>query len=367
MAISPDGSLLASGAKDGTTKLWSMTTRFEPSYLPNCRAIVGIAADSKSLLAMPDDRTGLSPARRSIITRWSLHNKTSIETNHPDLAGMHWETRWTKPAAFHPGGDLFALGRPNGVMELWDVTHTTRIADWQAAGGELLTSAFSQDGQYLAVGSADGTVSVWDHSRRRELKRFPEGGRGSRHLIFSSDGRLLACGGKEGTWVWDLNDGYQPLRLGTLPGEVTWLAFSPDGRLLATSADGDNVTVLWDLPSGRLRTHLRGHLQTVDGLSFAPDGKTLATGGHDRQVKLWNVETGFELATLPLDGACKSLQFSPDGKALAVGYYRVTDGYRLGDGARIEIWQAPTWADIADSENKAENPPRSGAPPAKAQ
>jgi DNA-binding transcriptional regulator/RsmH inhibitor MraZ len=45
----------------------------------------------------------------------------------------------------------------------------------------------------------------------------------------------------------------------------------------------------------------------------------------------------------------------------------VTDGYRLGDGARIEIWEAPSWAEISDSENKAENPQTSGGSPSKNQ
>jgi WD40 repeat protein len=82
----------------------------------------------------------------------------------------------------------------------------------------------------------------------------------------------------------------------------------------------------------------------IVGIAISPDGKTLATGGDDRRVKLWNIATQQELATLgPLTGACRSLRFSPDGRTLAVGHFH--DPYPC-----LWLWQAPSFEQIVAAE-----------------
>jgi len=118
------------------------------------------------------------------------------------------------------------------------------------------------------------------------------------------------------------------------------VAFSPDGKLLATSSMGNDAR-LWELPSGNLRATLKGHVQAILAVAFSPDGKTLVTGGMDRKVKLWNVATHQELATFPLGGLFPTLGFSPDGRTLAVGNFLE---------ARIQILRAPLFEEIAAAE-----------------
>ena len=83
---------------------------------------------------------------------------------------------------------------------------------------------------------------------------------------------------------------------------------------------------------------------TLTGVAFSPDGKTLATGSYDRKVKLWNIATEQEVATLePLPGTCLSLRFSPDGRTLAAGSY-------LGPEPYMSLWQVPSFEEIDAAE-----------------
>ena len=85
------------------------------------------------------------------------------------------------------------------------------------------------------------------------------------------------------------------------------------------------------------------------GVAFAPDGKTLATTADDCKVKLWNIAAQQEVATLKLRDGCRSVKFSPDGRTLAVGYL-------LDPEQRIRLWEVPSFEEIAavEANEKAE-------------
>ena len=103
------------------------------------------------------------------------------------------------------------------------------------------------------------------------------------------------------------------------PGTVHSVAFSPDGKTLA-SGSRDRTVRLWEVASGKETATLPGHTDTVYSVAFSPDGKTLASGSGDRTVKLWDVASGKEAVTLRgHTDAALSVAFSPDGKTLASG------------------------------------------------
>jgi WD40 repeat protein len=138
-------------------------------------------------------------------------------------------------------------------------------------------------------------------------------------VAFSPDGRLLATTSADETArLWDPAIGGMHLRtMKGHTGAVNAVAFSPDGRLLAT-ASGDDTARLWD-PTARkhLRT-LRGHTGAVYGVAFSPDRPLLATASQDHTARLWNPTTGNFLRMLTgHTGAVEGVAFSPDGRLLA--------------------------------------------------
>jgi WD40 repeat protein len=130
--------------------------------------------------------------------------------------------------------------------------------------------------------------------------------------------------------VWDATSGAQ---LACLQGHTAWVAsvaWSPDGRRLATGA-GDQTVRVWDATSGAQLACLQGHTGTVASVAWSPDGRRLASGAKDRTVRVWDATSGAQLACLQGHTSnVESMAWSPDGRRLASG----------ADDRTVRVWDA---------------------------
>lgn len=160
----------------------------------------------------------------------------------------------------------------------------------------LTTVTFSPDGALLAGASeASPTQPVWDVGSGELLFSLTGHEGSARSIAFSPDGRRLATGGNEGTvWIWDAATGAPHTSLALSAAALD--AFSPDGRYLAAGQDDGRVAV-WDASSLRHVRTLETEQGPVEGVTFGPSGR-LYTAGTDGSARIWDLETGTELTSL---------------------------------------------------------------------
>ena len=193
--------------------------------------------------------------------------------------------------------------------------------------------AFSPDGSLFATANEINGIRVWncsDWSHRDLVPDFP----GRTELCFSADNQVLAAlppDEGEGGVAVEIATGRILARF-ELSGGGPEMALSHNGRFMAVGSTVREIQ-LWDLEKGEKIHSLRGHVSGIRGLAFSPDGRTLATCG-DQRLKLWNVETGSELMVLAHSVMeIGNPMFSSDGRTLVAN---AADGF-------LRVWRLPEW------------------------
>jgi WD40 repeat protein len=316
VAFSPRENILAVGAAyRDTVALWNTKTG---------KLIVQWSARASRMHFSNDGRTLETGSYQKKINLWDIETEALRTT----LTGF---SDFVYDAAF--SSDNRTLAVASGGASLWDVSTgqlRIKLDLRKAEAGPAGSVAFSSDGLTLATANFR-TVYLWNSSTG-ELKRSLVGHVSTIYEIaFSPNGRFLATGSRDNTArLWEVETGKPQYKFAGYDGKVHKIAFSPDGRILAVSGGyKHNETKLWDVASGKLIATLP-HKGRVWSLAFSPNGSLVATATeNEKTVKLWDPNTGKLKATL--DGAHYPLAFSPDGRTLATA----------GGHDTVILWEVP--------------------------
>jgi RNA polymerase sigma factor (sigma-70 family) len=235
---------------------------------------------------------------------------------------------------------------------LWEVSTGRPLGQFSLPGNQRVGAvALSPDDQALAVAGSDGTINLLDFHTGKSIQRFVGHAEEVSALAFSPDGKLLASGrdfdyprkhGQDNPiQLWDVATGKELRLLVGHKDAVMSMAFSPDGKALASGGQRyDAVLRLWDVATGDELFALKGHGGEVRSVAFSPDGKTVASGSMDKTIRLWDPMTGKEKGRLTGHTEdVMAVAFSPDGKLLASGSFDRT--VRLWNPATSkQLWQA---------------------------
>jgi RNA polymerase sigma factor (sigma-70 family) len=315
LAFSNDGKILLSGSADAFVGVWDVAARKELRRL---------AAHQTGVSAVGFSSTGTVLSGGSAAEVYSWDVKTGKEGR-----GFQTKDGYFGRMAFSPTGKVMASwGRDGNGVGLWDVSTGKELRRLGSASW-VNAMAFSPDGSLLAVGAGQGPFVTIHEVRTGQLLHQLEVKEWALSVAFAPDGRTLASGHDDNkVRIWEVGTG--GLRFAFDHGcRPAALAFSPDGSLLASACnetgsnpatngftraiglvgkDADKVRIQDALTGARLHT-LTGHRGAVVSLAFSPDGRLLASGSNDTSILLWDA-TRLPRASLP-----KTVQ--PDAKKLA--------------------------------------------------
>ena len=279
VAFSPDGQILATGGENSTVTLWQVS---DGSMLRT----INVGGQMSSLAFSPDGKT-LAVADISSVQFWRPSGeKLAVSLTPPGQRILE--------VLYAPDGSIIATLSDADWIRLWSAEDGRLLRVLEAPAAGPTDFAFSPDGKSLAA-SFDGGVWLWNvenGSLSRTLVATHGEGTMLERVAFSPDGRTLASINGGAILLWSVANG-EVARTIEAPAytSLSGIAYSPGASMIASGelTVPDPDVRIWSAADGKLLYKLGGHTDVITDLAFSPDGKMLASASVDETVRLWNI------------------------------------------------------------------------------
>lgn len=327
-------------------RFWSACTVVGVLSLAGVLAMLQPQAQSAPVQRLDPDRQAASDKPQQADQKAEGVDKElseSLERKIPGLLAVLGDGRmqhWHRPnvVGFSADGTRLVSEGTDGTIRFWDLATGKQLHRFETT---FQSAAISADRRTLYVGKPDGSLDLIDvqtGKRRRSISSFRPA---NRFISLSADERLLASAnrtskGEAEIAIWDLNAGRRLRTIKTNGKGVTAIALSKDGSKLSAGSGG--VLGIYDVATARELHRIRAHFDVAGsyhlyGLAFSPNGKLLASGSAEMIARVWDVESGKEIASLKKHmGTVSAVAFSPDGRTLA-----------SLSRESVKLWSSATW------------------------
>jgi len=335
LQFSPDGRLLAVlSSVGGEVRMINTALQEEVESAQLSRKQV------TALRFSPDGRSIATIGNEPHVRLWDARGLEPLRVLTHKSDKLHW-VQW---ASFSPDGGTLAAAGQDGAVRLWNTRSGAFLADLTDAAGIPHCVKFSPDGRTLATSwatpnSTSGQIVLWDVNSAEKKAQLPDNTHDLDSFFFVPDAAALVTTPKrrDGLTLWDAHDGTKIVGIRRRVGDVSVMACSPRGDLIAVSGQ-NGLIALVDPFTGREQGPMLDHNQPVQQLEFTGQGDSLVSAGTDSTVTIWNVETrlGSSAHTGHTDGLT-SFAVSGDGGLLAsVGEDRMLKLWKIGTDTPIE-------------------------------
>lgn len=322
VAFAPDGRRILTGSLDGTARIWDAFSGAQLFQLTGHEAGVHRArfdASGGRVVTTSSDQSARI---------WDAGTGKLLHSLNGHL-GIVWD------ASFSPDGNIVATASMDNMVRLWSATDGKLVHVLGGHTGQTHGVRFSPDGKFVMAWSHDKTARIWAVATGN-LEADLVGHQAILSAArWSPDGATVVTGSDDGdVRVWSI-DGQLKRQLTGHRGRIHAIEFSPSGRLLATAGD-DGAIRVWNVAGGGLVGAFRGHVGSVSSVAFVDEGH-LVSAGADATLRLWSLRPINVLDLAGHDGPVNSAVFSRDGR-LAI---------TASSDRTARVWDAATGSQLA--------------------